>query len=84
MIYQEIILMVDKTASKFARLKKKAGKPAGISEKSTRLLEIYTLIAQNKFPSIDSLVDRYGVSKRTIYRYFEVIDFTQRRKLFSL
>lgn len=29
---------------------KKVANPAGISEKVIRLLEIYTLIAQNKFP----------------------------------
>ena len=74
----ERTLMTGKNASKFARLKKKPGKPAGISEKFTRLLEIYALIAQNRFPSIDSLVDRYGVSKRTAYRYIEVIDFIDR------
>ena len=67
--------MNDKTTSKFKQLKRRPGKPTGVSEKFTRLLEIYALIAQNKFPSIDSLIERYGVSKRTVYRYIEVIDF---------
>lgn len=53
---------------------KKADKPAGISEKVIRLLEIYTLIAQNSYPSIGSLMDRFHVSKRTVFRYLELIN----------
>jgi len=53
---------------------KKAVNPAGISEKVIRLLEIYTLIAQNKFPSLDLLMERFHVSKRTIFRYLELIN----------
>jgi len=53
---------------------KKKNKPAGISEKVIRLLEIYTLIAQKQFPSIDSLVERFQVSKRTVFRYLELIN----------
>ncbi len=37
----------------------KSANPAGISEKVIRLLEIYTLIAQNKYPSLDFLMDRF-------------------------
>ncbi|OGW28057.1 MAG: hypothetical protein A2X59_00200 [Nitrospirae bacterium GWC2_42_7] len=55
--------------------KNKKALPAGISEKVIRLLEIYTLIAQNKYPSISSLQEKYSVSKRTIHRYFEIINF---------
>ncbi len=53
---------------------KKAANPAGISEKVIRLLEIYTLIAQNKFPSLGLLMDRFHVTKRTIFRYLELIN----------
>ena len=66
--------MAGKTASKFARLKKKAGKPAGISGKVINLLEIYTRIAQNRFPSVDELTRLCETSKRTIYRYIEIIN----------
>jgi len=53
---------------------KSGANPAGISEKVIRLLEIYTLIAQNKFPSLDLLMERFHVSKRTIFRYLELIN----------
>ncbi|MCX7858426.1 MAG: HTH domain-containing protein, partial [Deltaproteobacteria bacterium] len=53
---------------------KKADKPAGISEKVIRLLEIYTLIAQNKYPSLGFLMEHFHVSKRTIFRYLELIN----------
>ncbi len=49
-------------------------KPAGISDKLIRLLEIYTLIAQNKFPSLALLMERFNVSKRTVFRYLELIN----------
>ncbi len=53
----------------------KKSKPAGISEKVIRLLDIYTLIAQGRYPSVDYLSDRFDASKRTIYRYLEIINF---------
>jgi len=53
---------------------KKVANPAGISEKVIRLIEVYTLIAQNKFPSIDTLMQRFKVTKRTIFRYLELIN----------
>ncbi len=56
-------------------LNKPAKKPTGISEKVTRLLEIYTMIAQNRFPSVQHLADCYRVSKRTVFRYIEIINF---------
>lgn len=34
-------------------IKRKKPKPAGMSEKVKSLVEIYTLIAQNKYPSVD-------------------------------
>ena len=52
----------------------KASKPVGMSEKVIRLLEIYTLIAQNRFPSVKSLAERFCVSERTLYRYLELIN----------
>lgn len=54
---------------------KKILKPAGISEKVIRLLEIYTIIAQKKFPSVTTLMERFRVSKRTVYRYLELINY---------
>ena len=66
--------MANETVSKFARLRKKAGKPAGISGKVISLLDVYTLIAQSKFPSVDSLAKHCEASRRTIYRYLEIIN----------
>ncbi len=53
--------------------KKKKGKPAGISEKVIRLLKIYTLIAQNKYPSVQGLADLFETSRRTVQRDIEII-----------
>jgi len=55
--------------------KTKKSHPAGISEKVIRLLETYTAIAQNKFPAVESLSERFGVTQRTTYRYLEIINF---------
>ena len=66
--------MADKTVSKFSKLKRKAHKPAGISGKVINLLDIYTLIAQNKYPSLDSITQRCEASRRTIHRYLEIIN----------
>jgi predicted DNA-binding transcriptional regulator YafY len=49
-------------------------KAAGISDKVIRLLDIYVMIAQKKYPSVPSLADRLGVSERTIFRYLEIIN----------
>jgi len=49
-------------------------KPSGISEKVIRLLEIYTMIAQGRHPSIASLMAQFGVTERTIFRYLEQIN----------
>lgn len=54
-------------------IKRKKPKPAGVSEKFTRLLDIYTRIAQNKYPSAKSLAEKYEVAEKTIYRYLEAI-----------
>lgn len=53
--------------------RKISSKPAGISEKVIRLLDVYTMIAQNKFPSVALLMDHFDVAERTIYRYLELI-----------
>jgi len=61
-------------------------KPTGISEKVIRLLEIYTMIAQKHFPSVQALRDRFHVSERSVYRYLEIlnmidgIEYDQERK----
>ncbi|MEW6110410.1 MAG: WYL domain-containing transcriptional regulator [Nitrospirota bacterium] len=60
---------------KFNGLPHKKSSTPGISEKVIRLLEIYTSIAQNKYPSVSRLQEKYDVSKRTIYRYLEIINF---------
>jgi predicted DNA-binding transcriptional regulator YafY len=52
----------------------KTHKPAGISEKVIRLLEIYTMIAQGRHPSIASLMEQFGVTERSIFRYLEQIN----------
>lgn len=38
----------------------KKDKPSGITERVIRVLGIYTLIAQNKFPSLNSLTEKKG------------------------
>jgi len=53
---------------------KKKAKPSGISEKVIRLLDIYTSIAQSRYPSVSALQDRFSISKRTVHRYLEMID----------
>jgi len=67
--------MVSRFPFKHQKQKTKKSHPAGISEKVIRLLETYTAIAQNKFPSIESLSERFGVTQRTAYRYLEIINF---------
>ncbi len=49
-------------------------KAAGISEKVIRLLDIYSLMAKDSFPSIELLKDRLEVSERSVYRYLEIIN----------
>jgi hypothetical protein len=57
---------------------KKPSKALSIPEKVTRLLEIYTLIAQGRHPSVALLMDRLGISKRTVFRYLRIIDTIDR------
>ena len=61
--------------SSFKNLTRKRNHPAGISEKVTRIVQIYTLIAQGKYPSVGRLQEKYEVSKRTVHRYIEIINF---------
>ena len=53
---------------------KKGANPAGISAKVIRLLEVYTLIARNRFPSMESMIERFKVTRRTVFRYLELIN----------
>lgn len=61
--------------TKVKNLKKKRDKPAGISGKVIRILEIYTMIAQKQYPSAYSLMDKYGVTERTVHRYLQIIRY---------
>ncbi len=65
MVYSDVSMLPEK--------KKKKENPAGISEKVTRLLELYSMIAENRYPSIDSLAAHFGVTRRTVHRYLEII-----------
>jgi predicted DNA-binding transcriptional regulator YafY len=51
-----------------------SSKPAGISDKVIRLLDIYTMIAQKKYPSVAQLAERMAVSERSVFRYLEIIN----------
>jgi len=59
---------------KSSRYPKKKNKRTGISDKFFRLLKIYTVIAQKKYPSAGSLAENLGVNERTIYRDLFVIN----------
>lgn len=52
----------------------KTVKPAGISEKIIRLLEMYAMIAQKRYPSPAFLAEHFNVAERTIFRYLEQIN----------
>jgi predicted DNA-binding transcriptional regulator YafY len=66
--------------------RKKKNRVSGISEKVTRLLELYSLIAENRYPTLDFLTEHFGVTRRTVHRYLEIvrtidtIDFDTERK----
>jgi predicted DNA-binding transcriptional regulator YafY len=53
--------------------RKKKDKSAGISEKVTRLLELYSLVAENRYPTLSFLAEHFGVTRRTVHRYLEII-----------
>lgn len=54
--------------------KKKKNKLAGITDKFIRLLKIYTIIAQKKYPSARFLAETLEVNERTIYRDLNIIN----------
>jgi predicted DNA-binding transcriptional regulator YafY len=58
------------------KIKRQKGesKPAGMSEKLRRLLKIYTMIAQNRCPSVLDLQNQFEVSERTVHRYLANIN----------
>jgi predicted DNA-binding transcriptional regulator YafY len=41
-------------------------------------MEMYTLIAQGRRPSVPILMNRLGISKRTVFRYLRIIDTIDR------
>jgi predicted DNA-binding transcriptional regulator YafY len=53
--------------------RKNKEKPAGISEKVTRLQELYFLIAENRYPTLSFLAEHFVVTRRTVHRYLEII-----------
>jgi predicted DNA-binding transcriptional regulator YafY len=53
---------------------KKRHKLTGIADKFIRLLKIYTIIAQKKYPTAKSLARTLEVNERTIYRDLTVIN----------
>jgi hypothetical protein len=61
----------------------------GVSEKVTRLLELYSLIGENRYPTLDYLPGISG-HRRTVLRYLEIIrtidrvDFDPDRKGYFL
>lgn len=64
----------DNPDNKFKNLlKKKSGKQPGVTEKVIRLLEIYLLIAQKGNCTVEFLMEKFGVTERTIYRDLKII-----------
>ncbi len=69
--------MEDKKAPKNLKpehMKKKKDRIPGFSEKFIRLLDIYTLIAKDRKPTINDLMNKYNVSERTVHRYLRTIN----------
>lgn len=61
---------------KFDKYKgKKKDKPPGIAEKVIHLLDILNKIDRNEHPSAASLAKEFGLTRRTIHRYLEIINF---------
>lgn len=50
-------------------------KPAGIAEKVIHLLDIINKIEQGLNPSPSALATEYGLSRRSVHRYLEIINF---------
>jgi predicted DNA-binding transcriptional regulator YafY len=53
--------------------KKKRSRTLNIPEKVLGLLEIYTLIAQARHPSVTLLMSRLAISKRSVFRYLGMV-----------
>jgi predicted DNA-binding transcriptional regulator YafY len=49
-------------------------KTAGISEKVIRLLDIYSRLAKESYPSVQLLTDKLEVGERSVYRYLKIIN----------
>lgn len=49
----------------------------GFSEKFIRLLDIYTLIAKEAYPTVQDLADKFEVKSRTIYRDLSIINYIE-------
>ena len=54
---------------------------SGISDKVVRILEIYTLLAQNRYPDVSYLTEKFEVSRRSVFRYLEIINMLDPIKL---
>ena len=69
---------------------KKKNRRTGIPEKIIRLLELYSIIAENRYPTLNFLAEHFGVTRRTVLRYLEIIrtidiiDFDPDRKGYFL
>ena len=53
--------------------RKKKDRSAGISEKVARLLEFYSLVAENRYPKLSFPAEHFSVIRRTVHRYLEII-----------
>jgi len=54
---------------------KKSDKPTGIAEKVICLVNILNKIDQQLYPSPVTLSEEFGLSRRSIHRYLEIINF---------
>jgi len=63
----------DFKALKSSRTPKSPAKPTGVKDKVINILDLYTMIAQNKYPTVSRLVERYAVTERSIHRYLDII-----------
>jgi len=58
----------------FKKTSSSGTRKSNISLKLFNVLKAYTLIAQNAYPAVDQLMEKFEVSRRTIYRYLEIIN----------
>ncbi|MBI5639805.1 MAG: WYL domain-containing protein [Nitrospirae bacterium] len=45
-----------------------------MKDKVRNLLDLYAIIAQNRYPSISSIRERFSLSERSVHRYLKIID----------